>query len=148
MKKNSKLILKFTIKPKVILDSSFIDKVIDKPVESTILEEPRIVTTPTNIDSEQVGIDDLGGAGASKIVDSPSPKLSYIPAPIQDFSPKGIIQMYYPGIIFELLTEEEVRETLQNILNMIEMKNMIDDVISPGLRPSEDNINEIPDFNL
>jgi len=87
MKKNSKLILKFTIKPKVTIDSSFIDDSIDKPVESTILEEPRIVTTPTNIDSP------------SPKITSTSPKLSYIPAPTQDFSPKGIIQIYYPSMI-------------------------------------------------
>ena len=120
LKKNGNLIIRFkNLKPKIIVEPSIIDP---------LIEAQRIVITPTS--------------SLKEIQDELFP-----PTVIQDYSAEGIIKMYYPGIIFDLLTDKEVRETLQNILNTIEMKKM-DDVISPGLRSSDSNDNDLTDLMI
>jgi len=119
LKKNGNLIIRFKkLTPKIIIEPSIIDP---------LIEAQRIVTPTSSLKEKQ---DDL-----------------FPPKVIQEYSAEEIIKKFYPRIIFDLLTDKEVHETLQNILNTIEIKK-IDDIISPGLRSSDSSDNDLPDFIL
>ena len=73
-----------------------------------------------------------------------SPTLVSINISFPNYSAKEIIKRYYPHIIYDILTENEINETLKNIQMLIQTY----DVISPGLRASDAEPIDLSEFQL
>lgn len=63
---------------------------------------------------------------------------------LKNLSSREIIKIYHPSIIYDLLTEDEINEIIKPIFNYTKEN----DIFSPGLRPSEFELKEIPKINL
>jgi hypothetical protein len=74
-----------------------------------------------------------------------SPTLTSIPS---EMTTEDIIKRFRPGIIYDLLTEENRIAIMEEIYVDLLVQQQNVDVISPGLRACENEDNDMPDLKI